>query len=722
MTRALRHWPALGLAAVVGIAALWIGHYSGRASDYVVMTDELQYVKLALGIWDNASLAPTIHGAPYGSYSQLYPLILAPLWGLLSVPDAFRTAHDLNALIFASAAIPAYLLVRGAAGPPVVALVTSALSVAIPWSVFAGVLMTEVVAYPAFLWGVLGIHRAVADPSARRELLAIAGIGLAFFARSQFIFLAPIFVLAALLHDVGFAPSTAVPGRRLAAIGGTLRTLPTRRPVLTGAAVLGVLYASVGGVKRLSGPYSAVADGDILPTGVWRLAISHFDYVAVAAGGLPAVLALAWVLHSLVLPRKRAGHALAVVLLLCTGATALVAASFDLRFGGATTQDRYAFYLAPLLLVGTAVLLTERRRPGVTLIAAIAAFWAMIKVVPFAPEEAVFYRSTASTFFRVITGQTTQLHGLPFLQDIGPSTAVALVMAVAAVAVGIGLRFVRWEIVATATAVVVGVAIFAQTTYIYDKLYLGGGHVGATIPTGSDLRKRDWVDQALPDDAVAGILPRPEQGGGENDNYWSLEFWNKTVDQQYAYRGVGGYTPFPYGRFDADLETGRITMEQPGPQPVYLVQPRLDFTLHLRGERLGTNGVFNLIGVGERPWVDLIADGMENNDGLIGGEMSMTIFGPGAQDGLGRRLHISLTSPHADPSLGTARRWAIRVNGRTFRGVAKAGTNSSATVPVCVPPGRPSVDLRMETTGLAGESPPGLLLYDAWTTPDPTAC
>ena len=104
--------PVLVVGTIVLVWALILGHYAAKVSEWLVMTDELQYVKLALGITQTGNPLPTLRGEPYGAYNQLYPLVISPVLGLLDMPDAFRGVHRLNGLLMASTAIPAYLLAR----------------------------------------------------------------------------------------------------------------------------------------------------------------------------------------------------------------------------------------------------------------------------------------------------------------------------------------------------------------------------------------------------------------------------------------------------------------------------------------------------------------------------------------------------------------------------------------------------------------------------------
>src|SRR5215210_5472151 len=109
---------------VVG-GALTLAVLASRVRDWVVMTDELQYAKLASAIADG-SLLPTLRGEHVAAYAQLYPLLLSPLYGVFDAPGAFAAAHVLNGVLYASAAIPVYLLARAVRLPPLWCTVVAA--------------------------------------------------------------------------------------------------------------------------------------------------------------------------------------------------------------------------------------------------------------------------------------------------------------------------------------------------------------------------------------------------------------------------------------------------------------------------------------------------------------------------------------------------------------------------------------------------------------------
>ena len=197
------------------------------------MTDELLYAKLATSIADTGSPLPQVHGTSIAVYNQLYPLLIAPLYGALSAPEAFRAAHVLNAFLMTSAVFPAYLLGRQVLSRPW-AFAAAGLSVLVPWMVLTGFLMTESAAYPAFLWAVLGLQLAIAAPSSRRDLLAVAALGFAVLARTQFAVLVVVLPLAILAHEIG-----------------TRRNLLARAPArLAAHRLLALVYAAGLAVSR----------------------------------------------------------------------------------------------------------------------------------------------------------------------------------------------------------------------------------------------------------------------------------------------------------------------------------------------------------------------------------------------------------------------------------------------------------------------------------------
>ena len=173
------------------------------------MTDELLYERLAISIANTHSPLPRVHGEAVSNINQLYPLLIAPAFRHLMIVDGFDQAHILNAFVMSSAAVPAYLLARRLTSSRILPFVVAVATVTVPWITLSSFLLTEVAAYPAFVWALLGIQASVARPSVRNDLLAVAAIALAVLARTQF------YALAAVLPAVVIGD--ALVGRRLKA-------------------------------------------------------------------------------------------------------------------------------------------------------------------------------------------------------------------------------------------------------------------------------------------------------------------------------------------------------------------------------------------------------------------------------------------------------------------------------------------------------------------------
>src|SRR5436305_9613024 len=172
------------------VCAAIVGAVTGRVADWFVMTDELLYERLALSVDRLHSPVPHVHGVVVGSINQLYPLLLASVFASRSVEQGLHFAHVLNALVMVSAAIPAYLLTLRIARNVWASSLAALLTVAVPWIVLSSFLLTEVAAYPAFVWALLAFHVALTNPTPRNDAFAALALVVAIAARTQLVVLA----------------------------------------------------------------------------------------------------------------------------------------------------------------------------------------------------------------------------------------------------------------------------------------------------------------------------------------------------------------------------------------------------------------------------------------------------------------------------------------------------------------------------------------------------
>ncbi len=299
-------WLLVGLW--IALAAV-LSAITVQVRDWFDMTDELRYERLAIAIARTDSLVPRIHGVDIKSFSQLYPLLIAPVFRHGYIPGDLRDAHLLNAWIMSSACIPAFLLARRVTRRSGAAYLVAALTVCTPWILYSSFLLTEVAAYPVFLWAILALQRMAAAPSARNDLVAVIAIGLAFFARTAFIVLAVVPPLAILALELGRDPA-----RR-----GVARVRDAGRRAVIGHRVLAGLYAVLvtGAVPLIAagsfssiyggvyGSYGEAVDKNLIPPGFARAFAEHLATFSLGLAVFPVVLGVAWMLASLVRPPAR---------------------------------------------------------------------------------------------------------------------------------------------------------------------------------------------------------------------------------------------------------------------------------------------------------------------------------------------------------------------------------------------------------------------------------
>jgi len=668
-----RHAGALGVGAVVSGVAAWIAvAFSGRIRDWGVMTDELLYVRLALSAATRHSPLPVVHGEVVGTINQLYPLLLSPFYATLSDPTAFRAAHFLNAPLMASAAIPAYLLARRLVDRWA-ALAVALLSVVVVWMVLTGFLLTEVVAYPAFLWAVLGIDNALRRGTWRADLVAVAGVALAVLARTQFFVLGVLLPLAVLGHELGFPLATAARGTRRRALRAAAAEVLGRHRLLVvlyaiaalGAAVL----AAFGSLSSVLGDYSVTATtGSIVPDGLLQSTAAHLDSMAIGCGLLPLVLGGGWALTTLVRPSGRRAHALATVSVLAVVLLALEAASFDLRFGGQdVVRDRYVFYLVPLLLAGTAALLREGRRPWIAPVALTVLFAATVHWLPLPAVTGLWVDSPTRVLNDLIARESGSLSSAGFVAWTGLLLGLCSVLA---------LRLVpRGVLGPCVLTLVLGFSLFTTERAIDHTI--GSASVSGRGMSAEPGVVLDWVDRVLPAGAHVAMVPYPNRPSffQNADLWWDTEFWNRTVSSAYTFgNGDFRYTPFPTRTLAPDWSSGVVPGTEHAPEYVLIAEQ--DSRLGLVGQRIGTNYDVDILAA-ERPYrAAWLSRGLQPDGWTTPGRAAtVRLFAPA---GTTVRAAIGL----AAPAQGSAA-YRIGAADSSASGRLAPGTSRTAEVRAC---------------------------------------
>jgi hypothetical protein len=497
------------------VAVAGIVYATGLVS-YFVMPDELGYAKQA-GHIARTGLLNVPGDMFFASYGQLEPLLIAPAYALFATPTAFDVAHAINAVAFASTAIPVYLLARRVLESPAGSLLAAALSVAVPWLAMAGTVLTEPAAYPAFSWALFAMLNALEKRTWQTDLVALAGLALAFFSRTQFVVLIPAFLVALVVH------------RAWDHRGGVRVVVREHIVLLSALAAAIVLFAADRGA--LLSNYTVTASGTLFPAGWLRAARELTAYVAVAVGVLPLGLAGAWTAVTLVRPAAVAQHAFAALSLVVGLTLIVLAGTYTVRFSPAI-NDRYLLYLVPILAVGAVAALLDPRRASVTI--AVGGMAAAVLVgISDLVEAGPTLISPSAAWHSVINGRTQQLDKALGLPGLTPPTAIAVAAGAASVAIALA----RQRMTRPVFAALVGGALLVygavETGYTLHSVRATQAGASADFTAG-----RNWVDQIVGRHAnVTALLGPAGDPRTSAAEWWDTSFFNESITRVYAQDG-----------------------------------------------------------------------------------------------------------------------------------------------------------------------------------------
>src|SRR5262245_42328497 len=354
------------------VAGLGLSEAAGRVRDWFDMTDELRYERLALSIARTHSLVPRIHGVEVRSFEQLYPLLIAPVFAHGLVSHDVVQAHVLNAWVMSSACIPAYLLARAVTRRRLWAYVVAALSVFMPWIVYSTMLMTEVAAYPAFLWAFFALYYATVHPTLKGDVVALLGLALAIVARTEFLALVFVLPAAIIAFEIGSAVGQSFTRRVIQGLRSSVRGHPVLTVACAGAVLAAIVLAFEGDLTKIAGVYAAYTHPITLvsPARIGPLA-AHVALFSLGFGVLPFLIGAAWLFANLFQGRANCEqHAFACVAAVTTVVLFLVVTNFDVtQSGGFQVMDRYLLYLNPLILIGMCCAIDSTLRPRWSMLA-----------------------------------------------------------------------------------------------------------------------------------------------------------------------------------------------------------------------------------------------------------------------------------------------------------------------------------------------------------------
>ncbi|TML94759.1 MAG: hypothetical protein E6G03_11110 [Actinobacteria bacterium] len=664
----------------IGAAGLWLvlatvlAGLTSQVADWYVMTDELLYERLAISIAHLHSPLPHIHGELIGNVNQLYPLLLAPLFRGNLVPPGLHDAHILNGFVMSSAAVPAFLLARRVTQSVRLSYVVAALTVCIPWIALSSFLMTEVVAYPVFVWAALALHHATASPRARHDVLLLFALGLAILARTQFAVLLVALPFALVVHEFAFAPRGSL-RRRVVATGRGVVSAHRVLAVAYGCFVLAALVLlAAGRLSSLLGTYSVTAEGNLFPSGMAHSLVEHLAPIGLGMGILPFVVGIAWLGTALVRSRIREQHAFASVATVVILALLFEVTSYDLRFGQGRLHDRYLFYVVPLVLVALAAALRDRnwsRWPlfaSVGLLAMAFAYLPVIRYDKFNVDSPVAFLNGA-------------------LLDAGGSVNGArLLLAFATIVAGLlfllASALLGRRRAAVILLVIAALAMPVQAGLAFNRLFTADGTSGRPLTVDQSV-VFDWIDRKLGPGAKVTMIPYPLLYGtywGNVAYWWNVEFWNASIQRAAVYEQAFTGTPgtFPTIALSFDRTTGRANVSPTD----YVAQAVAETRFALAGDVLNNDRGLELVRAA-RPWraewlaLDLYRDGWTVPK-VVG---RIRVFAAPGQTGPTMRfLTVSVRGPQGQP----AREFQLVSNASDWR--AQAGVQpTSDQLSICVP-------------------------------------
>jgi hypothetical protein len=491
-----------GIVVVSVLGRLWLVH---KMPGPYIFVDELIYSELAKSLVETGSFA--IRGVPVHGYSILYPALIAPAYWLFdALPNAYAAAKATNALAMSLAAVPAWLLARRVAGR-VLALLAAVIAVAVPSMAYTATIVTENLFYPVALLFAWALVLVLERPSLRRVALLVVVLVASVATRSQ---------------ALGFVGAAVLAPFLLALLRWDLRVL---RPfvVLVGAAVGLVVVVLVGQLARggsisdLLGAYSVVGEGGYDLGQVLRFWLWHIEVVTLYVCVIPVVALVVLLFQARRLPPALQAHLAATLALVAT--STLVVAAFASRFASDRVQDRYLFFLAPLLVI---VLLAwvELGAPRPVLALGVGAVLAVGLVTAFPYHRFVGEPAKSDTLSLIPLWTVNQY----LVGNSYRLTVLLCALAFLALLVLVPAR----RAIAVPLVLLALFAVFTQPVWAGPHGVLVAGR-GALF-TGIRGVDRDWIDQHVHGDGSVAVL---WTGRADRFTVNQNEFFNRAVGQVY---------------------------------------------------------------------------------------------------------------------------------------------------------------------------------------------
>ena len=468
-----------------------------------LFTDELETTQIS------RSIAATGHaarrGAPYHLHS-LYPLLLAPVWLIHDVATAYSGIKYLDVFVMTSAIFPTYFLARLVVGRRW-SLFAAAGAAVIPSLAYSSWIVEETLAYPYAALCFFLIAKALIERRRGWVGAAILAAAVAPFVRGELVVI-PIVVAFA----VFFAAWSSAWAKN-------------RRASWSWGDYIGFVVLVAGMIILASGVASHHSQSWYSVTTYWKHRI--FILGDWAAGALTIGLGVIPLVFGLValVPARGEARLRTVRMFRCVSLAGII--GFGLYTGmkaaylstvfATRVEERNLIYIAPLLFIGTALVL-ERRRVNLLALGAAAAYGLYLVVgTPFQMGVQLYSDALG---FSILQQANRYYEWTP----VGAQWLLIGIL-VAGVAVLAAATFLpRSNAVVTGLVVVLAVGLLAWN--VTGEISAASGTVSISRQLEATLRHPfTWVDRVAREQPTLYLA----QGVADPNPEWELEFWNRSI-------------------------------------------------------------------------------------------------------------------------------------------------------------------------------------------------
>jgi len=542
--------------AILGFLALLFWQASIRKSP-TIFGDELEWTQISRAIADTGHAARRGEPVPFKS---VYPYVIAPLWWIHSTRSAYSAIKYVDTILMALAAVPTFLLARMLVRARVAFLAALA-TLCTTGLYYAPFLLPEVVAWPWFALCAYLTIRALAR-GGRWWIVAAAVADLtAPLVRGELV-VVPVAAVAAASIAWLSSPAGSRARNRIG-LAGQIAVL------VTAVAAFFVLNQAFGGHSQEWATVTHQWKGRL-----WTLGMESASALALGLGLLPLVGGLA----SLHLPGRRADPAwrafaaFTAPALVATWLYTGVKAAYLSTVFATRVEERNLIYVQPLLIVGTAIWLCERRR---SLVASLAAWASTAWLVLHYGYQLDF------PYFEAPGYGIAAMANRAFHWD-QPTIRGALLICCALLLAVIVLAHLRRESRTTHLVLALtAAAAFAMMTAAEVTSSRGSAIASKTYAQNLP-QPLDWVDQAAGGRGVTFV--GQDISGGDALGLNLMEFWNRNVKNVWS---LDGTAPGPGPTLTPDLHSRRGALSSDAGQPYVLTTDRVELVGRIVAQRPG---------------------------------------------------------------------------------------------------------------------------------------